>query len=128
MLGTLIDIRAEPPRPCMREHEIETCLHLNSGGRMAPRLFTYGCAFTHRCPGQDPTRRGLGVGGSASTFVLGGLPAGSAGTLRALIKRSTDRAIAAQAFMILELIGDGVTVLLFALATPGAVTHVPEQF
>jgi hypothetical protein len=44
--------------------------------------------------------------------------------LRALVKRYVpDAGSAAQASMMLELVGDGVTVLLFALGTFGAITH-----
>jgi len=104
-----------------------------SYGALRTALITYGAAaFTYLLtrPGSADEARAFGVGGSASTFVLGGLVLQVLlVAARALIKRlATDRPIAAQAFMTLELIGDGVTVLLFALATPGAVTHVPEQF
>ena len=48
---------------------------------------------------------------------------------RALIKRTVaDQALAAQVSFIAELIGDGITVLLFALGTLGAIVHAPDQF
>ena len=72
----------------------------------------------------------LGGGGSVSVFLLSGIGLQVLLILgRIVIRRVVaDRSIATQALHILELIGDGATVLLFALGTLGAVVHVPEQF
>jgi hypothetical protein len=71
----------------------------------------------------------LGIGGSASTFMLSGVGLQIVLILvRIIIKRVVpDRELAGQASLIVELFGDGVTVLLFALATLGAIVHAPEQ-
>jgi len=62
--------------------------------------------------------------GSAHGLVLSGIALQLLLVLaRALIKRyAPDRASATQGMLVLELAGDGVTVLLFALATLGAIT------
>jgi hypothetical protein len=62
---------------------------------------------------------------SAQVLVLGGLGLQVLlFAVRVLIKRyAPDRSSAVQGFMVLELIGDGVTVLLFALGTFGAIMH-----
>ncbi len=62
---------------------------------------------------------------SAQVVVLGGLGLQLLlFVVRLLIKRyAPDRTSAVQGFMVLELIGDGVTVLLFALGTFGAIMH-----
>ena len=80
-------------------------------------------------PGYPGEAEAFGVGGSVSSFVLSGLGLQFLLILaRIVIKRATtDRAIAAQALLIVELIGDGITVLLFALATLGAIVHAPAQ-
>lgn len=47
---------------------------------------------------------------------------------RKLIERRVrDAAIAAQALTVLELLGDGATVLLFAIATLGGILRVQQQ-
>lgn len=47
---------------------------------------------------------------------------------RKLIERQVrDAAIAAQALTVLELLGDGATVLLFAIATLGGILRVQQQ-
>jgi hypothetical protein len=74
--------------------------------------------------------KALATGVSAGAFVLSGV------VLQILLvfariainRFASDRSIADRSLQILELIGDGVTVLLFALATLGAVVHAPEQF
>jgi hypothetical protein len=66
-------------------------------------------------------------GGWVSAFLLSGVGLQVLLILaRVLIKHMADRDIATQALPIVELIGDGATVLLFALATFGAVVHAPE--
>lgn len=48
---------------------------------------------------------------------------------RALIRRRLpDPDAAAQAMLVVELIADGATVLLFALATLGMITHAADRF
>jgi ABC-type enterochelin transport system permease subunit len=48
--------------------------------------------------------------------------------LRQLIERRvSDPATAGTALMVLELIGDGVTVALFAIATLGGIMHLGDQ-
>ncbi len=101
-------------------------------GAVRTTLIGYGVAafsYLFARPDFGDEAKAFGVGGSASSFVLSGLGLQAlliAATL--VIKRIvTDKAIAAQALAILELIGDGVTVLLFALATLGAIIHAPEQ-
>ena len=61
--------------------------------------------------------------GAAQTLVLGGLALQVLLiAARALIKhKASESEVAAQGLMILELVADGVTVLLFAMATLGAV-------
>ena len=73
--------------------------------------------------------KALGVGGSVSAVMLCGLGLQVLLILaRMAIKRAvTDRDVADQALLIVELIGDGMTVLLFALATLGAIVYAPEQ-
>ena len=67
--------------------------------------------------------------GYAPAFVLSGLGLQVLLVLaRAMIKHlARDRAIAAQAVLILEIIADGITVLLFAVATMTAIGSAPEQ-
>jgi len=97
-------------------------------GVVRTTLITYGvAAFTYlfsQSTSSDPPQA-FGGFASAQSVVLGGL--GLQLLLlaaRALIKRyAPDRDSAVQGFIVLELIGDGVTVLLFALGTLGAITH-----
>ena len=101
-------------------------------GALRTALISYGvAAFTYLLvrPGSAGEAKAFGFGGSAATFVLGGLALQVFLIVaRLVIKRlATDRDVAAQLFVILELIGDGVTVLLFALATLGAINHMPEE-
>lgn len=69
------------------------------------------------------------VGGLAQALVVGGLALQALLTAaRALVKhRAPDSESAAQGLMILELVADGVTVLLFAWATLGAITHATSN-
>ena len=101
-------------------------------GALRTALIGYGvAAFTYllaRAGSADETKA-FGFGQPAARFVLWGL------ALQILLivtrwvikRRGVDRAVAAQSFLILELIGDGVTVLLFALATLGAIHRMPEE-
>ena len=65
------------------------------------------------------------AGGSAQSLVLGGLVLQVLLIgVRALIKRKAPQsATATQGLMILELVADGVTVLLFAMATLGTIVQ-----
>lgn len=65
----------------------------------------------------------FGLGGSASGFLLSGLALQILLILAQVLIRRVfpDHAVAAQAIWIVELIADGVTVLLFALGTLGAI-------
>jgi hypothetical protein len=104
---------------------------LDSGrvhGAIRTALITYGVAvFTYLFTRHDSgaSAEVLGSGVSARFVVLGGIVLQLLLiAVRALIKRyAPDRSSAVQGFMILELIGDGVTVLLFALGTFGAIMH-----
>jgi hypothetical protein len=88
-------------------------------------LITYGtAAYTYliaRAPaGGDPQM--LGGVASAQQLVLIGLGLQLLLlAVRALIKRYAPDHAAAQSFLLLDLIGDGVTVLLFAIGTLGAI-------
>lgn len=97
-------------------------------GVVRTTLITYGVAaftylFSQSTSGDPPHAFGGTL--TAQSVVLGGL--GLQLLLlaaRALIKRyAPDRTSAVQGFIVLELIGDGVTVLLFALGTLGAIMH-----
>ena len=71
--------------------------------------------FTKHAAGAPSSRVLLLCGVALQLLLIG---------LRALIRRYVpDAGAAAQASMMLELVGDGVTVLLFALGTFGAITH-----
>lgn len=94
-------------------------------GVVRTTLITYGvAAFTYLFARHVPSSA-EGVGGMASpqALVLGGLALQLAlVVVRLLIKRySPDQTAVVQGYIILELIGDGVTVLLFALSTLGAI-------
>ena len=91
-------------------------------------LITYGTAvltylFTRHDSGASVEALGGTV--SARLLMLGGVGLQLLlFAVRALIKRyAPDRTSAAQGLMVLELFGDGVTVLLFALGTFGAIMH-----
>jgi len=101
-------------------------------GAVRTAFITYGiAAYTYLIarPGPVDAAKAFGVGASASAFLLSGL--GLQILLiaaRLIIKRViADRETSAQAFGILELLADGVTVLLFAMATLGAIAHAPEE-
>ena len=101
-------------------------------GAARTALITYGiAAYTYLLarPGPADDAKAFGVGASASSFVLSGIVLQVLLiAARLVIKRVTnDRDITAQALGILELIADGVTVLLFAMATFGAIAHAPEE-
>lgn len=96
-------------------------------GVVRTTLITYGvAAFTYLFTRHDSgAPAALGDSVSAQVLVLCGLGLQVLLlALRMLIKRyAPDRDSAVQGFMVLELIGDGVTVLLFALGTFGAIMH-----
>jgi hypothetical protein len=101
-------------------------------GAARTAFITYGiAAYTYLLarPGPADAAKAFGVGASASAFLLSGL--GLQILLiaaRFTIKRAMpDREMSAQALGIVELIADGVTVLLFAMATFGAIAHAPAD-
>ena len=63
------------------------------------------------------------------TLMLGGIGVQIAAIVaRRLIERQVaDPALASQALMVLELVADGVTVALFAIATLGGIMRVEQQ-
>ena len=78
----------------------------------------------------------IGIGVAAFTFfpptrtlMLWGVGAQIAViVLRKVIQRQIrDPAMAGTALMVLEIVGDGVTVALFAIATLGGIVHVEDQ-
>lgn len=72
-----------------------------------------------RFPGVSPLSTGLVTLGLAAQVLLF--------ALRLLIKRRLpDRASATQAMMVVELVGDGLTVLFFALGTLGPILHMAD--
>jgi hypothetical protein len=79
-------------------------------------LIGYGVlAFTFFAPGR--TLLLWGVGAQIAVIVA-----------RKLIERQVrDPAIASQALMVVELLGDGATVLLFAIGTLGGILQVEQQ-
>ena len=94
-------------------------------GAVRTALISYGvAAYTYVVLRAEPAPQALGSSASASGFVLSGVALQLLLVVaRALIKRYVaDRTLATQSMIVLELIGDGVTVLLFALATLGAIT------
>ena len=97
-------------------------------GVVRTTLITYGVAlFTYLFTRHDSVAPSEALGGSVSAqaLVLGGLGLQVLlFVVRLFIKRhAPDRASAVQGFVVLDLIGDGVTVLLFALGTFGAMMH-----
>src|SRR5262245_36601907 len=101
-------------------------------GAVRTALISYGiAAYTYLIarPGPADAAKAFGVGASAAAFVLSGLGLQIVMiAARLLIKRTMrDQDNAAQALGIVELIADGVTVLLFAMATLGAITSAPED-
>ena len=90
-------------------------------------VIAFGWLSARSLPAGEPQVFGMAV--SAQGFVIIGL-----GTqlllmaVRALVKRVVpDRSISSQALAAVEIIGDGVTVLLFALATLGPIIHLADQ-
>jgi len=98
-------------------------------GAVRTALVTYGvAAFSYLFSQFTPDDMPLALGGtiSARSLVLLGLVLQLLLLLaaRALIKRhAPGHAAAVQGFLILELVGDGLTVLFFALGTFGAILH-----
>ena len=102
--------------------------HERTYGVIRSALIGYGvAAFTYlfsRSSALDAVNAGQ-TSGSAQSLVLGGLALqvllmGA----RALIKRRTPKSeTATQGLMILELVADGITVLLFAMATLGTIVQ-----
>ena len=95
-------------------------------GALRTGLIAYGtAAFTMLWTRSGLTENEAGAGVAASRYVLAGL--GVQMLLiaaRALIKRrAPDAASARRALAILELVADGVTVLLFAVGTLSAITQ-----
>jgi hypothetical protein len=94
----------------------ETRARTRSFGALRSALIGYGVlAFTFF----PPTRTLLlwGVGVQIALMIV-----------RKLVERQVrDPAIAAQALTVLELLGDGATVALFALATLGGIMRVEQQ-
>ena len=94
-------------------------------GAIRTILITYGvAAFTFLSQRTTP-----GIATPALRFVILGLAAQLLlFAVRLLIKRfMSDRTSAIQSLIIVELIGDGVTVLLFALGTLGAIMSAAEN-
>ena len=101
-------------------------------GAARTAFITYGiAAYTYLIarPGPVDAAKAFGVGASASAFLLSGLGVQIVVIIaRLIVKRViADQEMSAQALGILELIADGVTVLLFAMATLGAIAHAPED-
>jgi hypothetical protein len=101
-------------------------------GAFRTTLITYGvAAFSYILSRPDSARslQALGGKGSAADYVLGGLLLQAVLLVaRVLVKRyAPDRVAATQGLFIVELIGDGATVLLFALGTLGAILHAADD-
>ena len=94
----------------------ETQVRKPSYGALRSALIGYGVlAFTFFPPTRTLMLWGIGV--QIALIVA-----------RKLIERQVrDPAIAAQALTVLELLGDGATVLLFAIATLGGILQVEQQ-
>jgi hypothetical protein len=97
-------------------------------GAVRTALVSYGvAAFSYLFSQFTPDDTPLALGGTipARSLVLLGLVLQLLLlAARALIKRhAPDHAAAVQGFLILELVGDGLTVLFFALGTFGAILH-----
>ena len=95
-------------------------------GVIRSALIGYGvAAFTYLFSrsGAFESANAAQASGFAQTLVLGGLALQVLLMIvRTLIRRrASESEVAAQGLMILELVADGVTVLLFAMATLGAV-------
>jgi hypothetical protein len=101
-------------------------------GALRTGLIGYGIAgyyYFVMGPGSQGKAETLGGGGSPSSFLLGGVGLQILLiVIHALIKRTVpDEGLAAQARWTAELVADGVTVLLFALATFGGILHSADQ-
>lgn len=94
----------------------ETQVRKPSYGALRSALIGYGVlAFTFFPPTRTLMLWGVGV---QIALIIA----------RKLIERRVrDAAIAAQALTVLELLGDGATVLLFAIATLGGILRVQQQ-
>jgi hypothetical protein len=94
----------------------ETQVRGRSFGALRSTLIGYGVlAFTFFPPGRALMLWGVGT---QIAVILA----------RKLIQRQVrDPAIAGQASMVVELLGDGATVLLFAIATLGGILQVEQQ-
>jgi hypothetical protein len=94
----------------------ETQVRSKSFGALRSTLIGYGVlAFTFFPPSR--TLMLWGVGAQIAVILA-----------RKLIERQVrDPTIAAQASMMVELLGDGATVLLFAIATLGGILQVEQQ-
>jgi hypothetical protein len=94
----------------------ETQVRGRSFGALRSTLIGYGVlAFTFFPPSR--TLMLWGVGAQIAVILA-----------RKLIERQVrDPTIAAQASMVVELLGDGATVLLFAIATLGGILQVEQQ-
>lgn len=70
------------------------------------------------------------AGASGTTYLLSGVGVQILlAVVRALVKRRvTDPSIARQAMLIIELVGDAVTVFLFALGAFNATVRAPDDF
>jgi hypothetical protein len=101
-------------------------------GAVRTILISYGLAafvFLSSLPGSGDEPRLPGIAAPAQGLVVLGLGAQMLLiVVRLLIKRLiSDRTSVIQAFIIIELIGDGVTVMLFALGTLGAIMHLADS-
>jgi hypothetical protein len=94
----------------------ETRTRILSGGALRSALIGYGVlAFTFFPPTRTLMLWGVGV--QIALMIA-----------RKLVERQVrDPAIAAQTLTLLELLGDGVTVALFAIATLGGILRVEQQ-
>jgi hypothetical protein len=104
---------------------------VRSYGFIRTALIGYGIAiFSYLFARTDAVGlRAAGTEASAVSFVILGIGSQVAViAARALIERFvSDRDLANQALTIVELIGDGATVLLFALSTFGAILHAGDD-
>jgi hypothetical protein len=101
-------------------------------GAIRTALIGYGiAAYTYLVAGSGSSGKAEAFGGSglATTFLLSGIGLQVLLILARFVLNRVlqDRATANQAMLILELIADGVTVFLFALATLGGIFHAADQ-
>jgi hypothetical protein len=100
-------------------------------GAIRTALIGYGiAAYTYLVAGPG-SGRAEAFGGSAlaTSFLLSGIGLQILLILArfALNRFLPDRGLANQAMLVLELIADGITVFLFALATLGGIFHAADQ-